>query len=130
MPRHIPEDPMVRNIIRLLNQQQFSRRQLLRGAGIAGAGAGALSLAACGTGDGGGGGGDEIIWGNWTYYLDFDEETRANPSLDVFNETSDFKVRYVEDIDDNNTFYGKIKDALQLDQFTGYDVITMTDPGF
>lgn len=127
MPRPIPEDPMVQNIIRLLNQQKFSRRQLLRGAGIAGAGAGALSLAACGSSGSGGGGDNEIIWGNWTYYLDFDEATASNPSLDAFNDTSDFEVLYVEDIDDNNTFYGKIKDALQLDQFTGYDVITMTD---
>ncbi|MFC5338708.1 ABC transporter substrate-binding protein [Leucobacter denitrificans] len=127
MPRQIPEDPMVRNIIRLLNQQKFSRRQLLRGAGVAGASAGALSLAACGAGGGGGGSSDEIIWGNWTYYLDFDEETGTNPTLEAFNETSDFQVLYVEDIDDNNTFYGKIKDALALDQFTGYDVITMTD---
>lgn len=127
MANRIPEDPMVRSLVRLISQQKISRRQLLRGAGVAGASAGALSLAACASGSGGGGGGDGIIWGNWTYYLDFDEETATNPTLDAFNESSDFQVQYVEDIDDNNTFYGKIKDALQLDQFTGYDTITFTD---
>ena len=38
-----------------------------------------------------------------------------------------FTVDYIEDIDDNNTFYGKIKDQLKLGQFTGYDTVTFTD---
>lgn len=127
MDPRTPEDPIVRNIVNLLRRQQFSRRQLLRGAGVAGAGIGAASLAACSSGGGGGGDKPEIIWGNWTYYLDFDDATATNPSLEAFNENADFVVSYFEDIDDNNTFYGKIKDALKLDQYTGYDVITMTD---
>lgn len=128
MVGRLPEDPNVRSIISLIRRQQFDRRQLLRGAAAVGAGAGALGLASCANGGGGGGGGGKgIIWGNWTYYLDFDEETASNPSLDAFIEKAGFDVQYVEDIDDNNTFYGKIKDALKLGQFTGYDVITMTD---
>jgi len=123
----MPEDPMVRNIVQLIRGARFDRRQLLRGAAVGAAGAGALGLASCSTGGGGGGGGDGIIWGNWTYYLDFDEETATNPSLEAFMEQAGYNVDYVEDIDDNNTFYGKIKDALELGQFTGYDVITMTD---
>ena len=124
MVSRLPEDPIVRNVVQLLRQQQFNRRQLFRGAGIAGAGLGAAALAACGSG---GSSGSGIIWGNWTYYLDFDEETGTNPTLDAFIEQAGFDVQYVEDIDDNNTFYGKIKDALELDQWVGYDVITMTD---
>ena len=125
MARPMPEDPMVRNLVQLMRRAQVNRRQLLRGAAVGAAGAGALGLASCATG--GGGGGDGIIWGNWTYYLDFDEETATNPTLEAFIEEAGFNVDYVEDIDDNNTFYGKIKDALELGQFTGYDVITMTD---
>ncbi|CAG7611597.1 PotD/PotF family extracellular solute-binding protein [Leucobacter soli] len=132
--RRFPEDPIVRDIVSLLRRQQFDRRQLLRGAGIAGAGAGAMALASCSTGGGGTGGGGTggdsgggIIWGNWTYYLDFDEATSSNPTLDAFIEQAGFDVKYSENIDDNNTFYGTIKDALELGQFTGYDVITMTD---
>jgi len=127
MERRIPQDPAVRSIINLIRSQQFNRRQLLRGAAVGAAGAGALGLASCSTGGAGGGGGDGIIWGNWTYYLDYDEEAGTWPSLDAFIEEAGFNVEYVEDIDDNNTFYGKIKDALELGQFTGYDVITMTD---
>ncbi|NLA66498.1 MAG: extracellular solute-binding protein, partial [Leucobacter sp.] len=125
MSRPMPEDPIVRNIVSLIRQQQFNRRQLLRGAAVAGAGLGTLGLASCA--GGGGGSADGIVWGNWTYYLDFDEATATNPTLDAFIEEAGFNVQYVEDIDDNNTFYGKIKDSLQLGQFTGYDTITMTD---
>jgi len=135
MVRQLPEDPKVRSLVNLLRQQQFNRRQMLRGAGVAGASAGALALAACSTGGSGNNGGTGgnggnsggIIWGNWTYYLDYDEDADTNPSLDAFIEQAGFDVKYVEDIDDNNTFYGKIKDALKLGSFVGYDVITMTD---
>ncbi|WP_336651428.1 MULTISPECIES: ABC transporter substrate-binding protein [unclassified Leucobacter] len=120
-----PEDPIVRNIVQMLRGAQFNRRQLLRGAAVGAAGAGALGLSACS--GGGGGGGDGIVWGNWTYYLDFDEATGTYPSLEAFVQEAGFNVDYIEDIDDNNTFYGKIKDQLKLDQYTGYDVVTFTD---
>jgi spermidine/putrescine transport system substrate-binding protein len=119
----MPEDPIVRDIISMIRNQSLSRRQLLRGAAVAGAGAGTLGLAACSSG---GGGGDGIVWGNWPYYLDVDEAGNF-PSLDQFMDEAGFDVQYIEDIDDNNTFYGKIKDQLELGQFTGYDVITFTD---
>ena len=125
-----PEDPIVRNIVQMLRGAQLNRRQLLRGAAAGAAGASALGLAACAPNSGGGGGGEGgegIAWGNWTYYLDFDEQTQSYPSLDAFMEQAGFTVDYIEDIDDNNTFYGKIKDQLKLGQFTGYDTITFTD---
>ncbi|SJN11482.1 Putrescine ABC transporter putrescine-binding protein PotF (TC 3.A.1.11.2) [Leucobacter sp. 7(1)] len=126
------EDPIVRNIVQLIRGAQMNRRQLLRGAGVGAAGAGALGLAACapssgGGGGGGGGEGEGIVWGNWTYYLDFDESTGSFTSLDNFMDQAGFTVDYIEDIDDNNTFYGKIKDQLKLGQFTGYDTVTFTD---
>ncbi|WP_427871045.1 ABC transporter substrate-binding protein [Leucobacter luti] len=122
----MPEDPIVRNIVQMIRGAQLNRRQLLRGVAVGAAGAGTLGLASC-SGGGGGGGADSLIWGNWTYYLDFDESTGSYGSLERFMEESGIKVDYVEDIDDNNTFYGKIKDQLKLGQHTGYDVITMTD---
>lgn len=122
-----PEDPIVRNIVQILRGSQFNRRQLLRGAAVGAAGVGTMALASCSTGGGGGGGGEGFVWGNWTYYLDFDEESGTYGSLEKFMEESGISVDYIEDIDDNNTFYGKIKDQLKLDQSTGYDVITFTD---
>lgn len=121
----MPEDPIVRNIVQMIRGAQLNRRQLLRGVAVGAAGAGTLGLASCS--GGGGGGADSLIWGNWTYYLDFDESTGSYGSLERFMEETGIKVDYVEDIDDNNTFYGKIKDQLKLGQHTGYDVITMTD---
>ncbi|NLB47048.1 MAG: spermidine/putrescine ABC transporter substrate-binding protein [Microbacteriaceae bacterium] len=122
----MPEDPIVRDLVGMIRRQQFNRRQLLRGAAVAGAGAGALGLASCSTG-GGSGSGQSLIWGNWTYYLDYNEETGSFDSIDMFTEETGTEVQYIEDIDDNNTFYGKIKDQLALDKYTGYDTITMTD---
>ena len=115
-----PKDPAVREIVRLIQSQQLSRRKFLKSGMFGAAAASTLGLAACSSKD-------SITWGNWTYYLDYDEETGTNPTLDAFNEQASFTVQHVEDIDDNNTFYGKIRDALQLGDYTGYDVITMTD---
>ncbi len=126
MVRHIPEDPIVRDLVNMVRQSQMSRRALLRGGAAGAAGLGALALSAC-SGGGGGGENGSIVWGNWTYYLDFDEATGTYPSLEQFMQESGIAVQYIEDIDDNNTFYGKIKDQLELGQFTGYDTITFTD---
>lgn len=121
MVSRMPEDPIVRDLVDLVRKQQFNRRQLLKGAAVAGAGAGALGLCSCS------GTNNDVVWGNWTYYLDYDEESGSYPSLDAFMEEAGFNVRYIEDIDDNATFFGKIKDQLALDQHTGYDVVTFTD---
>ena len=131
MVRRMPEDPIVRRIVGMMRQNQMSRRALLRGAAVGAAGAGTLALSACGGGgssiDQGDGSAGSIVWGNWTYYLDYDEETQTWPSLDAFMAETNISVDYIEDIDDNNTFYGKIKDQLQLGQDTGYDVICPSD---
>lgn len=127
----MPEDPMVRGLIKMMNSASMNRRSLLRGAAAGAAGAGALALSACAGGGGGSTGGDgsagSIVWGNWTWYLDYDEESGTFPSLEAFMEQTNIDVEHIEDIDDNNTFYGKIKDQLELGQFTGYDTFTMTD---
>lgn len=131
MARRIPDDPTVRSIVEMIRSAQFDRRQMLKGAAAGAAGLGALTLAACSPGGGAGGAGgngkDKLVWGNWTYYLDFNEETGSYDSLDLFTEETGIAVEYIEDIDDNNTFYGKIKDQLELGQHTGYDAITFTD---
>lgn len=128
--KQLPEDPMVRDLIGQIKRMQVSRRGLVKGAGVGIAGAGALSLAACATGAPalpGDGSGGEINWGNWTYYLDFDDEKQIFPTLWQFMEETNIWVNYYEDVDDNNTFYGKIKDQLALNQDIGYDTVCLTD---
>lgn len=132
MVRPMPEDPMVRGIISMVRNAQLNRRALLRGAAVGAAGAGALALSSCGSGggsaaDSGDGSAGSIVWGNWTYYLDYDDSAGTYPSLDQFGAETNIDVEYIEDIDDNNTFFGKIKDQLDQGLHTGYDVITFTD---
>ena len=123
-----PIDPIVEKMVGRIRAARMGRRQLFRGFGIGAAALGASSLAACsgssGPGDGSGG---TIRWANWTYYLDYDEETGDWPSLNAFMEQTNIKVDYFEDIDDNKTFIAKIKDQLKLGQDTGYDVMVPSD---
>lgn len=127
MRRHSP-DPLIHELVQRARATQLNRRQVLRGAGLGAALLGAGSLAACagpsGPGDGSGG---TVRWANWTYYLDYDEETGDWPSLNAFMEHSNIRVEYFEDIDDNKTFIAKIKDQLKLEQDTGYDVFVPSD---
>ncbi|MCC2321959.1 polyamine ABC transporter substrate-binding protein [Cellulomonas xiejunii] len=126
--RALPGDPRVRELVR--QAQGISRRRFL--SGVAGAaGTGAL-LAACGTagptqaGDGGAVRGP-LRWANWTLYLDQDEEGTGFPTLAAFEESSGIPVEYFEDIEDNDSFYGKVSRQLENGQDIGYDVVTLTD---
>lgn len=124
MPRRIPQDPVIRNLAARIQSAQLNRRQLFRGMAVGGAALGTSALAACSSS-----GSQEgtVRWANWTYYLDYDEGTGDFPTLEAFMEASGIDVRYIEDIDDNNTFIAKIRDQLELGQDTGYDLYTLTD---
>lgn len=122
--------------LRALVRAQLTRRTAMRGAGVAGL---AAFLAACGTG--GSGSGDAqpsaasddsdtdmvVNWANWTLYLDYDEETGGYPTLEAFTEATGIQATYSEDIDGNDTYYGKIQGQLANGQDIGQDVIVFTD---
>lgn len=128
MRRSRPANPVVQSIITHVQSLRADRRQVLRGAAFGAAALGATSLAACSSsptaGDGSGG---TVRWGNWTYYLDYDEDTGDYLTLNEFMERTNITVEYYEDVDDNMMFIGKIKDQLALEQDTGYDTFTLTD---
>jgi spermidine/putrescine transport system substrate-binding protein len=133
-------------IWRGLTQRRVSRRQLLASAG-AGAGALGLSglLAACGvkgaTSTSGStaanaGVGTAAWWAkqelhhtvnfaNWPYYIDV--LNGKHPTLEHFTQQTGIQVTYTEPINDNVPFYAKIRPSLQAKQYTGYDVIVMTN---
>ncbi len=142
-----PLPPEVRELIALHDRNRISRRSLFRGAG--GLGAAAL-LTACGTaGTGGTAGGPTasaaptaagpapaqdvsatektLAWANWTLYLDYDDATRTYPSLEEFKRQSGLDVSYSEDIDGNDTYYGKIQGQLANGQDIGKDIVVFTD---
>ena len=115
-----PLSPEARSII----NSQISRRALLAGAGaVAGAGA----LAACGSGGSSGAAKDTVRWANWTLYIDVDESGKKYPTLEAFTKQSGIKVKYSEDINDNDEFFGKVQGQLKLKKDIGYDIVTPTD---
>lgn len=70
----------------------------------------------------------EVNWANWTYYIDVDAKDQTkHPTLDKFTAKYGTKVNYQEVIEDNQSFFGTIKPALEAGQDTGWDVVTLTD---
>ena len=131
IPPHLAADPAW---LRGLTQRRFSRRDMLRYAGIGG---GALALSACGVSGGKAKKTDtksfwdgkevkgSLIFANWPYYMD--KEHGKHPSLDLFEKQSGIKVTYKEDVQEIPSFYGKIEPPLAAGQSTGYDLIVMTN---
>ncbi|WP_210578825.1 spermidine/putrescine ABC transporter substrate-binding protein [Streptomyces sp. GESEQ-4] len=117
----------------------LTRRSLLRasaGGALAVGGLGALSacgIPAAGKSEGGTSAEDysakekEISFSNWTEYIDIDESEKHHPTLEAFTKRTGIKVKYTEDINDNNEFFGKIKPQLAAGQATGRDIIVLTD---
>ena len=132
MVRSLPEDPLIRSLVVNARRAQLTRRGVLAGAT---AGAAALALAACAPS-----GGSKpkaasdvssteksMIWANWPLYMDTDDDTGDHPTLDAFTKKTGIKVDYREDVDDNNTYYAKVKDQLALGKDIGADTVVLTD---
>ena len=130
-PRLLPADPMILQLIRQAKRGQMGRRTLLAGAG---ASAAALALAACSNGASAkptaaadkSGRDKTLTWDNWALYIDVDDNGNY-PTLDAFAAETGIKVSYSEAVDDNNTYYGKVKDQLALGQDIGADTVCLTD---
>ena len=106
--------PEARSII----NSKVSRRAVLAGAGAV---AGASALAACGSG--GGSSENAIRWGNWPLYLDVDDSGKNYPTLQAFIKDSGIDVKYLEDYNDNDEFFGKVQAQLKLKKDIGYDLV-------
>ena len=68
-----------------------------------------------------------LRFSNWPYYIDVDEKTKERPTLDQFKKETGTTVKYVEDINDNNEFFGKIQGPLSRGQSVDRDIIVLTD---
>jgi spermidine/putrescine transport system substrate-binding protein len=68
-----------------------------------------------------------VNFSNWPEYIDADDSGKHHPTLDTFARRTGIKVKYTEDINDNNEFFGKIKPQLAAGQDTGRDLIVLTD---
>jgi spermidine/putrescine transport system substrate-binding protein len=116
-----------------LTKSGLNRRALLKRAG---AGALGLSfagfLAACGGGGGGGGKvipkgkiSDRLTFSNWPYYMDV--KGKRHPTLDKFQQKYGTKVKYVEEINGNNEFFGKVRQQYDRGDSGGRDLHVVTD---
>jgi spermidine/putrescine transport system substrate-binding protein len=117
----------------------LTRRELLERAALGGA---ALSvpglLAACG-GDGIEGGEDQgettvdrelantLRISNWPLYIDIDEKTKKRPTLQQFQTEFGVNVRYIEDVNDNDEFFGKVQAPLRQGDSIDRDIVVLTD---
>ena len=133
MPRK-PLSPQARAVV----AAQLSRPNVLRGAGAIGA---AAALAACGTGDDSTSPSEDrpsaaadksetdkkVRWANWTLYLDYDDEAQVYPTLEAFQSETGIEAEYAEDIEDNDSYYGKIQAQLKQGQDIGKDIVVFTD---
>ena len=125
-----------REFERIIREEISRRRLLRRGA------AGALSfsalayLAACGSETGGGAEtsaeeakpiakgkvSDSLYFANWPLYIEEDRGT-----LKEFQEKYGTKVKYVEEINDNNEFFGKVRQQYAQGNSGGRDIHVVTD---
>jgi spermidine/putrescine transport system substrate-binding protein len=120
---------------------EYTRRQLI-GRGAAGASVLTIPglLAACGGGSGIKGAANTattqkvtrklastLRFSNWPLYIDVNEKTKSHPTLDEFTKKTGVKVKYTEDINDNDQFFGKIEGPLSKGQSIGRDIIVLTD---
>ena len=133
-------------LVRGLTEPRYSRRRFLRDAGVTVGGLSLASiLAACGTkGVSTGSGTDapnaglgtaewwgqqqlnkELRFANWAYYID--TAHGEHPSLTEFTQDTGIQVDYSEAVNDNISFYAKIRPDLQQGNDIGYDLIVSTD---
>jgi spermidine/putrescine transport system substrate-binding protein len=124
------QDPILRDLLRLA-KAPVTRRTVLAGAGMSAA---AVTLAACSPG-----GAKHlspvkdlsssqhvVTWDNWPYYMD-DSDNPQSPSIKGFQAASGIKVVYNTNVDDNNSYYARVKNQLGQGKDTGADTMCLTD---
>ena len=71
--------------------------------------------------------GKTLTISNWPLYIDINEKTKKRPTISQFQARYHVAVKYIEDINSNASFFGKIQPQLARGQSTGRDIIVMTD---
>jgi spermidine/putrescine transport system substrate-binding protein len=130
-------DPFEKTLEQILDGRQVSRRNFVRSLGasaLAVSSAGTL-LAACGGTKGTDKGGDvakavavnhpktqigELKFSNWPLYID-------KGTIKNFDKKYGGTTKYVEDINDNDEFTGKVQEALRRDRSIDRDIVVLTD---
>ncbi|WP_328536396.1 polyamine ABC transporter substrate-binding protein [Streptomyces sp. NBC_00344] len=70
----------------------------------------------------------KLVFANWPLYIDTDDDDPSKrPTLDAFEKRSGVSVKYTEEINDNDEFFGKVSPALMNHQETGRDLVVISD---
>jgi spermidine/putrescine transport system substrate-binding protein len=69
---------------------------------------------------------DEITVENWPYYIDQNDDATEFPTLDMFTEETGVKVNYLETLNSNEEFFGKIQGPLSRGQGIDRDIVVPT----
>ena len=120
MDQSIPPD------LQAMISAQISRRALLAGAGGIGA-ASLLGASAITASESASAAPATVRFGNWSLYLDYDNKTKKYPTLVDFTKKTGIQVKYMEAIDDNDSFTAKVTPQLKLKKDIGYDVVAPTE---
>jgi spermidine/putrescine transport system substrate-binding protein len=125
------------NLERILAEDRMNRRRFVGRAGSSALAFSAFAsfLAACGGAEGqnesGGQASEpkvdhpktpltEVVFSNWPLYID-------KAVIKDFNREFDATLKYSEDINDNNEFFGKVRQQLERKQSIGRDLVALTD---
>ncbi|CAM5715602.1 hypothetical protein SVIOM342S_05100 [Streptomyces violaceorubidus] len=69
-----------------------------------------------------------LTWANWPLYIDTDDDHPGRrPTLEAFEQETGISVDYIEEINDNDEFFGKISPSLMNHQPTDRDLIVISD---
>jgi spermidine/putrescine transport system substrate-binding protein len=119
----------------MVSSERNERRAVAMVAVLVAAAALALGLTACGGGGGGGNdsgettvakGGEatgELTISNWPGYI----EPGKEGTIAQYEEDSGVKVKYIEDVNDNNSFFGKLQPQLEQGESGGRSIFVVTD---
>lgn len=119
----------------MVSSERNERRAVALVATLVAAMALALGLAACGGGGGGANdsgettvaeGGEakgDLTISNWPGYIDPGKEG----TVAEYEQDSGVKVKYIEDVNDNNTFFGKMQPLLEQGESGGRSIFVVTD---
>ena len=139
MTLHNDSTPVMASGVRQTGLSNLSRRTFMRGVGAGGAAAAAAGLlSACsssGTNEPSASGNatptptDALIISNWPAYIDRAnvDGVRVSPTLEEFQKETGATVTYNQDVNDNEEFFAKVRNALAAGEPTGRDMFVLTD---
>jgi spermidine/putrescine transport system substrate-binding protein len=72
---------------------------------------------------------DKVVnWSSWPEYIDVDpKDANKHPTIDAFTAKTGIKVKYTEDVNDNDQYFAKIQPLLSAGRPITADVFVVTD---